>query len=250
MSAADYLDDPDTDTPIDDEPSARVLWPGDAGNLPHIAREVCVVLIRRTHLWSGASKKSTQLWQAAVDYQDAINARLNALFLELHLDERNEIAYKLQVEKTGSQPFPTLLYDAAYNREEVEVLLHVRRQYDRAATGGDESAYLDRAALLDMLKMSRPDTVRDHKTADTRAMTAIEKLVKEGFLLAGNADPDRLRISPFIETLLSVERIDAFRDALLAGATTDAPSDDVSERQIPMQGSENGVDPETAHGSV
>lgn len=250
MSADDYIDDPDTEATIDDEPSARVLWPGDEGGLPHIAREVCVVLLRRTHIWSGATRKSAQLWQAAVDYQDAINARLNALFLELHLDERNEIAYKLQVEKTGSQPFPTLLYDAAYNREEVEVLLHVRREYDRAATGGDETAYLDRAALLDMLRMSRPDTVRDHKTADTRAITAIDKLAKEGFLLAGDADPDRLRISPVIETLLSVERIDAFRDALLAGTATDAPSDDVSQRQIPMQGNETGVDPETTHGSV
>jgi hypothetical protein len=248
MSATDYLDDPDIDAAIDDDPNARVLWPGDEGGLPRIAREVCVVLLRRTHLWSGASKKSAQLWQAAVDYQDAINARLNAFFLELHLDERNEIAYKLQVEKSGGQSFPTLLYDAAYNREEVEVLLHLRREYDRAATGGDESAYVDRAALLDMLKMSRPDTVRDHKTADTRAKTAIEKLSREGFLLADGADPDRLRISPFIETLLSVERIDAFRDALLAGTTT--PSDDGSEDQIAMDGSDSGVDSEATHGSV
>lgn len=249
MSAAD-LDDPGVDTAIDDDPNARVLWPGDEGGLPHVAREVCVVLLRRTHLWSGASKKSAQLWQAAVDHQDAINARLNALFLELHLDERNEIAYKLQVHKDGGQSYPTLLYDAAYNRDEVEVLLNLRREYDRATTGGDESAYVDRAALLDMLKMSRPDTVRDHKTADTRARTAIEKLTKEGFLLADGADPDRLRISPFIETLLSVERIDAFRDALLAASTADRPADDGSDDQISMDAADTGGDPEAGHDPV
>jgi hypothetical protein len=254
MSATDYLEDPGVDAVIDDDPSARVLWPGDEGGLPHIAREVCVVLLRRTHLWSGASKKSALLWQAAVDYQDAINARLNAFFLELHLDERNEIAYKLQVEKSGGQSFPTLLYDAAYNREEVEVLLHMRREHDRAATTGDESAYVDRAELLDMLKMSRPDTVRDHKAADTRAKTAIEKLTKEGFLLAGSADPDRLRISPFIETLLSVERIDAFRDALLAGTAIDTPSDGGSVDPMLMDGvhtaTDLGAGAEAAHDSV
>jgi hypothetical protein len=254
MSATDYLEDPGVDAVIDDDPYAQVLWPGDEGGLPHIAREVCVVLLRRTHLWSGANKKSALLWQAAVDYQDAINARLNAFFLELHLDERNEIAYKLQVEKSGGQSFPKLLYDAAYNREEVEVLLHLRREHDRAATAGDESAYVDLAALLDMLKMSRPDTVRDHKAADTRAKTAIEKLTKEGFLLADNADPDRLRISPFVETLLSVERIDAFRDALLAGTSTDTSSDGGSEDQIPMDGADTATDPgagvEAAHDAV
>jgi hypothetical protein len=47
---------------------------------------------------------------------------------------------------------------------------------------------------------------------------------------------------------LSVERIDAFRDALLAGTTT--PSDDGSEDQILMDGIDSGVDPEAAHGSV
>lgn len=254
MSTNDYLGDPGVDAVIDDDPNARVLWPGDEGGLPHLAREVCVVLLRRTHLWSGASKKSALLWQAAVDYQDAINARLNAFFLELHLDEHNEIAYKLQVEKCGGQSFPTLLYDAAYNREEVEVLLHLRREHDRAATTGDESAYVDRAALLDMLKMSRPDTVRDHKAADTRAKTAIEKLTKEGFLLADSADPDRLRISPFIETLLSVERVDAFRDALWAGAATDTPPDGGGEDQMPMDGADFATDPGTgaqaAHDAV
>lgn len=243
MSAPDYLEDPGGDAVIDDDPYARVLWPGDQGDLPHIAREVCVVLLRRTHLWSGASQKSALLWQAAVDYQDAINARLNAVFLELQLDERNEIAYKLQVENGGGQSFPTLLYDAAYNREEVEGLLHLRREHDRAATAGDESAYIDRAELLDMLRMSRPDTVRDHKAADTRAKNAIDKLTKEGFLLADSADPDRLRISPFIETLLSVERIDAFRDALLAGIATDTPSDGGSGDQMPMSGADTAPGP-------
>ncbi|GAB2472211.1 DUF4194 domain-containing protein [Jatrophihabitans fulvus] len=243
MSDTHYLDESVVDAAIDDDPFARVLWPGDEGGLPQIAREVCVVLLRRTHLWSGASKKSAQLWQAALDYQDAINARLNAFFLELHLDERNQIAYKLQVQRSGGQPYPTLLYDATYNREEVEVLLHLRREHDRAATAGDESAYVDRAALMDMLQMSRPDTVRDHKAADTRAKTAIDKLGKEGFLLTDAADPDRLRISPFIETLLSIERIDAFRDALLANTATDMSSETDTDDQTLMDDASTATDP-------
>lgn len=228
MSAADYIDDPDGDSSIDDDPQSRVLWPGDQGGLPRIARETCVALLRRTHVWSGASKRSALLWQAAIDYEDAINTRLNAFFLELHLDERNQIAYKLQVDRGGGQSFPTLLLNAAYNREEVEVLLHLRREHDRAVSGGDESAYVDRAPLWDMLRMSRPDSVRDHKAADGRARIAIDKLTTDGFLLSDNADPDRLRISPFIETLLDIERIDAFRQVLLADNDTRTTTPDTS----------------------
>jgi hypothetical protein len=213
--SVDYADD--LDQPIEDNPNAKVLWAGDAGDLSYEVREACVVLLRRTHLWSGATKRSAALWQAVLDHQDEINARLNAFFLELHLDERNEIAYKLQVGRDGGGSFPTLLYDAAYTREEVEVLLHARRIHLRALSEGDQAAYVDRLDLLDLLKMSRPDTVRDHKSADTRARTAIDKLSKDGFLLAdGGGDPDRLRISPFIETLLSAERLAAFNDALRA----------------------------------
>jgi hypothetical protein len=206
----------DLDPPIDDDPNARLLWPGDNGNMPFVARETCVVLMRRTHIWSGASKRSALLWQAALDHQDSINSWLNAVFLELHLDERNEIAYKLQADRGGGQSFPTLLYDTSYNRDEIDALLHLRREHIRAVNDGDESAYVDRVIMLDMLKMSRPNTVRDHKTADARAERAIERLTKDGFLVADSGDEDRLRISPFVETLLTVDRLPAFIDALHA----------------------------------
>jgi hypothetical protein len=208
--------DDDLAPPIDDSQSVRVLWPGDNGDLPFLAREASIALLRRTHIWSGASKRSALLWQAAVDHQDKINARLNSFFLELHLDETNEIAYKLQAEKPGGQSFPTLLYDTAYNRDEIDALLHLRREHMRTVSEGDESAFVDRTGLLDMLKMSRPNSVRDHKAADGRAERAIDRLTKDGFLVADSDDPDRLRISPFIETLLTVQRLPAFVDALHA----------------------------------
>jgi hypothetical protein len=216
MTLEQDADSEDLDPPIDDDPNARLLWPGDRGDMPFIARQTCVVLMRRTHIWSGASKRSALLWQAALDHQDSINAWLNAVFLELHLDERNEIAYKLQADRGGDQSFPTVLYDTSYNRDEIDALLHLRREHIRAVNDGDESAYIDRTTMLDMLKMSRPDSVRDHKTADARAERAIDRLTKDGFLVGDSGDENRLRISPFVETLLTVERLPAFIDALHA----------------------------------
>lgn len=216
MTLEQDADSDDLDPPIDDDPNARLLWPGDRGDMPFIARQTCVVLMRRTHIWSGASKRSALLWQAALDHQDSINSWLNVVFLELHLDERNEIAYKLQADRGGDQSFPTVLYDTSYNRDEIDALLHLRREHIRAVNNGDESAYIDRTAMLDMLKMSRPDSVRDHKTADARAERAIDRLTKDGFLVGDSGDENRLRISPFVETLLTVERLPAFIDALHA----------------------------------
>lgn len=207
---------------------ATHLFPDDAGTLPLVARKALVLLIKRTHIWSGTQPK---LWQAIMDHQDMIGARLNDMFLELVLDESNGIAYKRQAGRDLGRMFTTLLHNSSYTRDEVALLLHFRTVHQRAVRDGDEAAYMDRDELIEHCAMYRPESVKDHTAADKAARSAVERLTRDGFLIEDTSDPDRLRVSPFVETVLTVERLPAFVDALWSGDLTGPDGDDATEQE-------------------
>jgi len=130
--------------------------------------------------------------------------------------------------------FTTLLQNRAYRRDEVALLLHLREAHQRAMRDGHEAAFIDMADLIEALQHVRPSTTKDHKAADDRAKHAVESLAHDGFLLRSRSeDPDRMQISPVVETLLTVERLHAFMDAMYADNQTD---DDASEDSAGEEG--------------
>lgn len=203
----------DPEVIVGDE-AGTYLWPEDTGGLTLAARKALVLLLKRHHVWSGRNPRE---WVAILEHRDGIESRLNDLFLELVLDERREIAYKRQAGRDLGRAFTTLLTDTTYAREEAAVLLHIREVHLRELRAGNDSAYVDRAGLADEIDYVRPPGTKDHRRADQYLDNAVTRLVKDGFLVAERAaggDRDRLRISPVIEVLLTVERITAFREAL------------------------------------
>lgn len=203
---------------IEDGPGTY-LWPEDTGGLTLAARRALVLLLKRHHVWSWRNPRE---WVALLDHRDAIGSRLNDLFLELVVDERREIAYKRQAGRDLGRAATTLLHDNTYAREEAAVLLHIREVHLRELRAGNDSAYVDRAGLADEIDYVRPPGTKDHRRADQYLDSAVTRLVRDGFLVPDRTE-DRLRISPVIEVLLTVERIVAFRDALLG------PDDDGGE---------------------
>ncbi len=210
-------DDLDAELEIDDAGDDRIYFDGDTGTLRLITRKALVLLLKRTHV---AAYRHQREFQAIVDDQDELRSRLNDLFLELIIDPINEVAYKRQAGQELGRPFPTLLINRSYTRDEIAVLLRIRDVHHRAKRDGEEAAYVERADLLESLRYIRPPDTKDQVRADAVAVRAIERLTEDRFLQATD-DPDRLRVSPVIETLLTVEQLQAFSDALAA--------DDVSE---------------------
>jgi hypothetical protein len=209
---------------IDDDEASTHLFPEDTGSLTLAARKALVLLLKRHHVWSWRHPRE---WVAILDHRDGSNSRLNDLFLELVVDEQREIAYKRQAGRDLGRVFTTLLHDSTYAREEAAVLLHVREVYLRELRAGNDSAYVDRAGLAEEIEYVRPPGTKDHKRADQYLDNAVTRLVKDGFLVSDrDATGDRLRISPVIEVLLTVERITAFREALAVGDDEDAADED------------------------
>lgn len=219
--------DPDIDPDEITDDGDTSLWTDDTGSLTLGARRALVLLLKRHHIWAGRNPKE---WAALLKWRHAITSRLNDVFLELVIDENYEVAYKRQAGREQPGRFTTLLHDSVYTREEAGVLLHIREVYLREMRAGNESAYVDRLGLNDELDYLRPPSTKDHKRADGYLDNAVKRLSGDSFLIPDKANPDRLRISPVIEVLLTVDRLNAFRGALYV---EDADSADVvSETEV------------------
>jgi hypothetical protein len=203
--------DPDIDTDEISDDSKTSLWPDDTGSLTVGARRALVLLLKRQHVWAARNPKE---WAWLLRWQFEIESRLNDLFLELVVDQEHEVAYKRQAARDVGRQFTTLLHDNVYSREEAAVLLHIREVYQREIRAGNEAAYVDKRDLVTELDYVRPERTKDHKKADGYLDNAFKSLTKDGFLLADRNNEDRLRVSPIIEVLLTVERVYAFREAL------------------------------------
>jgi hypothetical protein len=85
------------------------------------------------------------------------------------------------------------------------VYLRTKARAEQAA--GVSRAYVDRDDMLDYIRQHRPDTATDKAADERRAIKSVEALFTAG-LLIGRSDGDRYEISPAIESLLPLEKLD------------------------------------------
>lgn len=191
----------------DDDELARhggPLFTGDTGQLDEDVRSLLVTLLRRRYISAEANPRE---WQLLAENEPALRTRMHDVFLELVVNREYEVAFKQQVPRDGGEKFPTLLYDKAYSREETVALVLLRRELRARQQAGQDSAFIDRADLLDEIARHRPESATD-RARDTRAASnAVENLVTMDLLLK-TEQPNRFRIPSVLEVLLPVAKLD------------------------------------------
>ena len=222
-------DDPEDDlgTGDRDATTSVALFEGDEGRLELAQRKALVALLK--HRFVTARTHPVE-WRAIVANPSLVRSRLNDLFLDLHLDREREVAFKRQAAPDGGGRFPTLLFDTAWSREETVLMVFLRSR-SRAAEGtGVSRVYVDRQEMVDHVATLRPAQATDQATDGRRAAAAVDALNKAG-LLIGPRTADRFEISPAIDVVLPLERLqDLLRwlqtangaDAVEAPGATDA----------------------------
>ena len=136
---------PEPDLAPDDATSVS-LWEGDEGGLEHAQRLALVTLLKSRFV---SARTHPRDWTVLVEHERVIRSRLNDLFLELAIDRTREVAWKRQAVSEAGARLPTLLYDAAWSREETLVLVHLRDRLRAGHAGGDTRVYIDRDDVLD-----------------------------------------------------------------------------------------------------
>jgi len=195
-----------------EEPSSLSLFEGDEGGLTLEQRKTLVSLLK--HRFISAAQNPGE-WRVLRESLLLLKSRLNDMFLELEVDTNLEIAFKRQATPEGEGKFPTLLYDAAYTREETIVLVFLRQRFRSERADGNDEVLIDREELADAVEKFRPPHATDHAGDARRSENAIENLRKAGILLR-TSDEHRFKISPVIEVLLPLGRLRELLDWLLA----------------------------------
>lgn len=192
-------DDPDRETT-----STVALFAGDEGGLELDQRKALVVLLKQRFISARTHPKE---WRALTRNPRPIRARLNDLFLELHFDADREVAYKRQVSpEGGGRPFPTLVHDAPWGREDTILLVFLRSRFRSEQAAGADRVFIDRDDMLDFVDQHRPAHATDQAGDKKRGERAIETLHKSG-LLIGVSTAERFEVSNAIEVLLPMDKL-------------------------------------------
>lgn len=186
------------------------LFEGDEGGLEFSQRHALVLLLKQRFI---SARTHPRDWQVLVDHERVLRSRLNDLFLDLAVDRAREVAWKRQATAEAGGRFPTLLYDAAWSREETLVLVHLRDRLRAGLAGGDAHVFIDREDIVEYVASFRPAHATDEAGDEKRARNAVVSIVKAG-LLIGTTGEDRFEISEAVESLLPLELLQELLEAL------------------------------------
>jgi hypothetical protein len=192
------------DDPEREITSSIALFEGDDGGLELDQRRALVALLKQRFISGRTHPKE---WRALTRNPRLIRARLNDLFLQLHLDADREVAYKRQVTpEGGGKPFPTLLHDVPWGREDTILLVFLRSRFRSEQAAGAGRVFVDRDDMLEFVEQHRPEHATDQAGDAKRAFKAVEALYKAG-LLIGPSTTERFEVSNAIEVLLPMEKL-------------------------------------------
>lgn len=177
------------------------LFPGDAGTLPAPARGVLVQLLKRRYL---SAEQHPRPWRVLVENQQAVQARLNDLFLDLVVNHDYQVAYKQQAQPRSGDRFPTLLFDQPWTREETILLICLRRLARSRSAAGEVQVFVDRAELIDEVGHFRPLSSTNQVRDEQQAAVGVDSLLRQEVLLRTGVE-GRYRVSPILEVLLPVD---------------------------------------------
>ncbi|GAA0902765.1 DUF4194 domain-containing protein [Virgisporangium aurantiacum] len=183
--------------------SSVALFEGDEGALELLQRRTLVALLKQRFITAQSHPKE---WRTLIANPRPIRSRLNDMFLDLHLDAAREVAYKRQVAPEGGGRFPTLLFDTAWSREETALMVYLRIRSRSEEAAGASRSFVERQDMVEHVAALRPAHATDHVADGRRAVKAIESLNRAG-LLIGASTADRFEVSPAIDVVLPLERL-------------------------------------------
>jgi hypothetical protein len=192
------------------EESETCLFEGDCGQLAPEVRRALVVVLKRRYV---SADRDPDVWRVLMENRVPLESRLNDMFLQLIVDRNYDVAYKRQAIPDGGGTLPTLLHNLAYSREQTVLMVHLRGVFRSATSAGDEAVFVDGRELIEEAANYWPASTTNHVEAERAAQRAVEALAKSEILLE-TAEKGRYRISPIIEVLLPVGRLQELAESL------------------------------------
>lgn len=191
----------------DSELISNKLFAGDCGELDLHTRRTLMQLLSGPFI---SNRKNSKLWASLRKNEKIIRSRLSELFLDLIIDEDQQIAFIKQAEVDNIE-VPTLLRKSQLTFLESALILHLRRQLSQADIAG-ERAVISLAEIFDHLSVYERGTSTDRAGFVKKVNSAIVKLKGNNILQLIRGTQDRYEISPTLKILFSATEITALID--------------------------------------
>jgi hypothetical protein len=215
-----------------DGTSEGATFLGDTGQMPVDTRRVLVQLLLGP---SVDARRQSKLWPILLRDVSVIRSRLHELFLELVIDQEQQIAFTRQV-VSEQVDAPILLRKASLTFIESALLLFLRQRLTQADAQG-ERAVVSLTEMQEHLSVFERDHNPDHAKFERQMANAVEKAKKLSLLQRIRGGDERYEVAPTLKLLFPAEEIQELTRTYVALA---ASSND--------QGSEENESPSDVEG--
>jgi hypothetical protein len=150
-----------------------------------------------------------RLWQALLELQAAVRDYIRILGLTLYLDETEGYAFLRQQDTESddedSTDTPRLVAKRTLTYP-VSLLLALlrKRLAEQDATGGDSRVVLERAQVVEMMRVFMPEHSNEAKTID-QINIAINKVIEYGFVRTLKQQDDMLEIRRILKAFVDAQ---------------------------------------------
>ncbi len=216
-----------TASPNPDPAATNGRFPGDAGELELASRRALVQLLKGPLI---TSAKHPEVWRTVIADQRLLRSRLADVFLDLVIDEENEIAFTRPADTGESVDAPNVLRTERLTLMDTVMLLALRQLLLRAQPG--DRVIVDRDEIAEQLEMYRRHADTDPAGFRKRINASWTKLTKYS-LLTSTSTEDRMEVSPVLRQLFDADQVTlvaAEFDRILAATAAESDIDDDAER--------------------
>jgi hypothetical protein len=150
-----------------------------------------------------------RLWQALLELQASVRDYIRILGLTLYLDEAEGYAFLRQqdteTDDEDSPDTPRLVAKRTLTYP-VSLLLALlrKRLAEQDATGGDSRVVLERAQVVEMMRVFMPEHSNEAKTID-QINVAINKVIEYGFVRTLKQQDDMLEIRRILKAFVDAQ---------------------------------------------
>lgn len=204
------------------EPEPAVgRYPGDTGELDLATRRTLVQLLKGPLI---TAAKHPDVWRTVIADQVLLRSRLADVFLDLVIDEENEIAFTRPADTGEGVESPSVLRTERLTFMDTVMLLALRQLLLRAQPG--ERVIVGRDEIAEQLELYRRHTDTDPAGFRKRVNASWTKLTKYS-LLSATTTEDRMEVSPVLRQLFDADQVTlvgAEFDRILADDSPEEPT--------------------------
>lgn len=181
------------------------LFDGDEGTLARKIRDAIATIFTEKYISAEGSQAQRDAFKVAVNNREQVLAHFHNMWVDLVIDEPAGLIYKRRPDTEFDHR--VVLEDGAYGREETLAMVFLRGvRRDTGSTSSSEVVVTTDEIVQALSNYA--SATNDTAAARTKSLNVVKRLRAEGILWPVRGEEDTWRISPIIEAILPLTKLE------------------------------------------